>query len=73
MTKYEALEAMERGEKITHRYFTPEEWMTITTIEDRKVYLFEDGTIANMGHFWIGKGFEWENGYSIFKEPQNPE
>lgn len=64
MTKNEAVEAMKRGEKVTHEYFCRGEWMTI---QDDK-FIFEDGMYCEQRYFWLdrrGKG--WEQGYSIFK------
>ena len=29
MTKQEAIQAMREGKKVTHRWFSPNEWMTI--------------------------------------------
>lgn len=69
MTKQEAIAAMERGEKITHRYFTPEEWMTI--IKGENVYTCEDGEKCTPSWFWASRTDpDWQYGYSIFKEPE---
>lgn len=68
MNKQEAIEAMNRGEKVTHTYFCRGEWMTIRggMIE------FEDGVSCSPGCFWHDRtGEGWEQGYSLFQEPTN--
>lgn len=64
MTKDEAIDAMKRGEKVTHRYFSNDEWMTI---KDGKIET-EDGCRSTPFNFWLDRiGPPWQNGYSIFK------
>jgi hypothetical protein len=48
VNKEEAIEALENGETLTHKYFTPEEWMKM-----REGYiLFEDGCQCTPIEFW---------------------
>ena len=64
MTKKEAIRAMREGKKVTHDYFTKEEWMTM---ENGQLVL-EDGVRCSPDEFWRWRTHEgWENGYSIFK------
>lgn len=64
MTKTKAIKKMNEGEKITHRLFSDDEWMTI----DDGALLFDDGLKLNPNHFWQCRtGRTWETGYSIFK------
>lgn len=65
LTKNEALELMSRGEKITHNFFSKEEWITMT---NGKVET-EDGYFMYVHLFFdIRQGEDWETGYGIFKE-----
>lgn len=72
MNKKEAIKAMQAGEKITHTYFSPEEWMTIDN--DGKI-LLEDGVRCSRSEFFNKErsGPDWEEGYSIWKEPTKEE
>lgn len=64
MTKDEAIEAMKRGEKVTHEYFCSNEWMTI---KDGQM-VFEDGIYCDPKYFWLDRrGEGWQQGYSLFK------
>lgn len=67
MTKLEAIQAMKKGKKVTHKYFSPDEWMTI---KNRK-FLFEDGVECEPEDFWNDrKLIDWEDEYSLFIEPK---
>jgi len=48
MNKQEAIEAMKAGKKVTHRYFSSDEWMTI---KDGKIET-EEGYLHNSIQFW---------------------
>jgi len=48
MKKYKAIELMRQGKKITHKHFTPDEWMTIKNGQ----ILLEDGVRCNQDEFW---------------------
>lgn len=65
MTKEEAIEKMKAGEKVTHRYFTSDEWMTM---EGGKIVL-EDGVRCSTHEFWRWRTDDvWNDGYEIFNE-----
>jgi hypothetical protein len=64
MTKSEALKAMFDGEKVTHRNFTPDEWMCKSDIG----YKFEDGCLCSYEEFWQFRDDDsWEDGWKIYK------
>jgi hypothetical protein len=48
MTRTEAIKAMREGKKVTHKYFSPEEW---ATQENGKI-LLEDGVRCSPYEFW---------------------
>lgn len=57
MSRQEAIEAMKRGEKVTHRFFEPHEWITI-----------EGHGIRFTQGFWPDRtGNEWETDWEIYK------
>ena len=63
MKKHEAKELMKQGKKITHTWFTPDEWMTI---EDSEL-LFEDGIRCSQTEFWEYRTHSsWNDGYSLY-------
>lgn len=47
MTKAEAIQAMQEGYKVTHRYFSPEEWMTMRM----GMMVLEDGVVCTPQEF----------------------
>lgn len=62
MSKDEAIQAMREGKKITHRWFTDNEWMTM---EGRKIVL-EDGVRCDPYEFWNARFQDgWKDGYEI--------
>jgi predicted choloylglycine hydrolase len=67
MTRFEAAQALKTGNvKLTHMYFTPEEW--VMGIGDGK-YLLEDGVICSAAEFWKWRQQEFFNdGWEIFNE-----
>lgn len=63
MTKAEALEAMKEGKKVTHRYFTADEWMTI----ENGLIKLEDGVKCSITEFFKWRtGDAWDDGYSLY-------
>jgi hypothetical protein len=65
MKKAEALKMMAEGIKITHRYFSPGEWMTN---EGNKIRL-EDGVICSQNEFWRWRMTkDWDDGYEIYSK-----
>ena len=64
MTKAQALDAMQSGQKITHRFFSPDEWMTI----DNGKILLEDGVRCMPNDFFKYRSDKsWNDGYSLYK------
>jgi len=66
MTKQEAITAMQRGEKVTHKYFSPDEWITINDycqIEDESGYRHEQDS------FWLDRGEPFYSGWELFEAP----
>lgn len=59
MNKQEAIDFMKSGGKVTHRYFTPGEWMTMKD----HVIIFEDGIQMRFWEFWQGREKGWEDGF----------
>ena len=63
MTKEEAIKAMQDGEKVTHRYFSSNEWMSM---HDGLIVL-EDGAMCAPYEFWRWRTDPvWNNGYDLF-------
>lgn len=48
MSKEEAIQAMKEGKKVTHRFFSSDEWMTI----ENGFLLLEDGVRISFGRFF---------------------
>lgn len=62
MTREEAVHAMYMGKKVRHRYFGPDEWMTI----EGSMVVTEDGCKHYPFEFWRYRfGPEWDDGYEI--------
>jgi hypothetical protein len=67
MTKLEAIQAMEQGKKVQHRWFSKDEWMTI---ENGKI-VFEDGARCTINEFFSFRNIEgWNDGYNLFNSEQ---
>lgn len=65
MTKKEAIQLMREGKKVTHTYFSNDEWMTI---KNGKI-LLEDGVVCSLSEFFLWRQEEgWEDGYMLFEE-----
>lgn len=63
MTKEEAIKAMQDGKKVTHRYFSSNEWMSM---HDGLIVL-EDGAMCTPYEFWRWRTDPvWNNGYDLF-------
>jgi len=69
MTKEEAKAAIERGDKVTHEYFSDNEWVTVSEFHPA-YYKFEDGIQQRSGDFWEMRNFssDWNDGWSIYNE-----
>jgi hypothetical protein len=65
MTKDEAIEAMKAGKRVTHKYFSPEEWITM---EDGMI-VTEDGYRFSPESFWRFRTKPYfDNDWKLFKE-----
>ena len=65
MTKDEAIQAMREGKKVRHYYFSPDEWMTLTT---GGMYLLGDGVVCTPAEFWKWRPeVQWELNWEIYK------
>lgn len=65
MNRAEAKLAIEAGKKVTHEYFTPEEWVSYY---DNHVYIMEDGVIVHEALFWADRQQEFFNeGWEIWQ------
>jgi hypothetical protein len=63
MNKEEALKEMESGKKVTHRYFSSEEYMTM----EKGRIVFEDGARCSVQAFFHYRDQEaWNDGYALF-------
>jgi hypothetical protein len=70
LTKDEAIEAMLKGKKVTHLYFTDNEW---TKLNGSFEIEFEDGVKINVDDFWKDRKMEgWQTGWSIYPEQSLP-
>lgn len=64
LTKEQAIEAMQEGKKVTHQYFSPDEWVTLTS---DGLFQFEDKVVCTPEMFWQDRsGNNWETGWSLF-------
>lgn len=64
MVKADAILLMIKGTKITHRYFSENEWMVI---EDDLIIL-EDWVQCTPHDFWEYRQSEsWDDGYSVYE------
>jgi hypothetical protein len=65
MNKEQAIEAMQEGKKVTHEYFTSNEFMTM---KGNKI-VFEDGYAVRPLEFWSTRTAKnWDDGYSIWDD-----
>lgn len=64
MNKQEAIQAMKEGKKVTHRWFSRDEWMTM---EHGLIHL-EDGVQCTPEEFWAWRtDSSWDDGYEIIE------
>ena len=67
MTKQEAIEAMKSGAKVTHRFFTPEEWIAM---EGKFTIITEEGYAISTTEFWkYRQSAEFQTDWSIWVNP----
>ena len=63
MSKEEAIQAMKEGKKVTHRFFSSDEWMTI----ENGFLLLEDGVRISLEDFFNFRSDSlWDNGYELY-------
>lgn len=68
MTKSGAIIAMSYGKKVTHRYFSSNEWMTL----ENGNFVFEDGVKVSPREFWNDRSDkQWDDDWDIFKGNSN--
>lgn len=66
MTKEEAISLMKAGKKLTHGYFTSDEW--VKTDETGMIYILEDGVECPKYEFWHWRTDEsWNNDWELFE------
>jgi hypothetical protein len=66
MTKEEAIQEMIAGKKVTHRHFTPEEWVTMGTYGQM---VLEDGVECSPFEFWRWRTDEsYETDWELFEK-----
>ena len=66
MTRKDAIIAMREGKKVTHKYFTPEEWAT----QDHGLILLEDGVKCTAAEFWMDRQSKlFDDGWDLFVAP----
>lgn len=66
MTKLEAIQAMRDGKKVRHYYFSPDEWMSLTSGGN---FLLEDGVVCIPAEFWFWRTEkEWDTDWEIYTE-----
>ena len=65
MNKQQAINEMIEGAKVTHRYFSDDEWMTI---QDGRI-LLEDGVRCSIQEFFSTRNTsDWDEDYTIVTE-----
>jgi len=65
MTKEQAIEAMGKGEKVTHRFFDAHEFITMKGT----IYIDEMGYSLSPNAFWAYRtSEEWETDWSVYQE-----
>lgn len=66
MNKNEAILAMREGKKVRHRYFSPGEWITMTSDGN---FLLEDGVRCSWNEFWKWRTQkEWDTDWELYAE-----
>lgn len=65
MTKDEALLELQKGKKVTHRFFSDGEFM----YQNGDTYVLEDGVRCHPMVFWEDRATkQWETGWSVIEE-----
>jgi hypothetical protein len=70
MTRDEAKLALRQGKKLTHTYFSKDEWvMGGEVTPSDEFYVLEDGVHCTAREFWnYRKNYMFDHGWEIFKE-----
>ena len=67
MTKQEAIQKMRDGEKLTHTYFSSDEW--VKSNQDGTILILEDGVECSPNEFWKYRQDEnFNTGWEIFNK-----
>lgn len=65
MTKEQAKQAMRDGNKVTHRHFSPDEWVTMVGDQLK----LEDGVVCYPDEFWRWRTDKtWDDGWDFFTD-----
>lgn len=67
MNKIEIQKALAEGQKVTHRYFAPKEYV----YQDKNEIVHEDGSRMSLKDFWAIRdgGLAWDCDWEVFKDP----
>jgi hypothetical protein len=66
MTRYEAAQALKAGKKLTHKYFSPDEWVKGDGVG---YYRMEDDVRCSAAEFWKYRQQAWFNyNWEIYNE-----
>jgi hypothetical protein len=66
MTKQEAIEQMKKGVKVTHRFFSQKEWITM---QGNLFIITEEGYRCPAEEFWFYRtSIQWETDWEVFGE-----
>lgn len=63
MTKTEAIQAMQEGKKVTHRYFSPDEYIRS---DGRRIYTEENYSCTHYEFWAMRDGEAWETDWELF-------
>lgn len=65
LTKAQAIEEMKKGHKVTHRFFSDDEWVTM----QGNIIRMEQGQGCWASQFWKDRdGAEWEYNWELWEE-----
>jgi hypothetical protein len=66
MTRYEAAQALKEGKKLTHKYFTPDEWVKGDGVG---YYRTEENVRCTAAEFWKWRQSPiFDNDWEIYKK-----
>ena len=65
MTKAEAIQAMREGKKVSHKYFSRDEWVTM----ENGAIVLEDGVRCSEAMFWLWRSdYWWDTDWKLYNE-----